>query len=371
VDEGNNWVNLRWGPLSMTNPTIIAGANGNYGGGLPLGNYAITGGSSAATGSLVNGAQAADAPAYDFFDKPRRNAAGNGPIDAGAVQFRGGGVVGPQFTLSPPVVDFGFVPVHFTLVLGQVTTTIDQDILVTNSDIVPITVSGASFSCAGVTSCSLASFRTPPPAPPASLGPDPGGTCSAGTVLAAGQSCVITVAFVPDATGVTPGIKNANLVVTAGGVTQTVFLTGHDTVAALRVSPITPALNAGAASTTAKTGTITITNTIIECIDPTAPTLGPAGCNANAGPWIPTGIAITQLTPTPVPAGTTPNFALGGTCAAGTPLAPQTSCTITITYTPTVGATNLNGSVHLSVQAGFGVTQQPTTLIINSTYPAN
>ena len=33
VDEGNNWVNLNWGPLAMTNPTVVGGLNGNYGGG--------------------------------------------------------------------------------------------------------------------------------------------------------------------------------------------------------------------------------------------------------------------------------------------------------------------------------------------------
>ena len=38
VDEGNNWINLSWGPLSLTNPTV-AGADGNYGGGALLGNY--------------------------------------------------------------------------------------------------------------------------------------------------------------------------------------------------------------------------------------------------------------------------------------------------------------------------------------------
>ncbi|PYU83180.1 MAG: hypothetical protein DMG50_09035 [Acidobacteria bacterium] len=32
VDEGNNWVNLSWGPLSMTNPTVVGGPSGNYGG---------------------------------------------------------------------------------------------------------------------------------------------------------------------------------------------------------------------------------------------------------------------------------------------------------------------------------------------------
>ena len=35
VDEGNNWINLRWGPLSMLNPVTIT----------PLANYALTTGS--------------------------------------------------------------------------------------------------------------------------------------------------------------------------------------------------------------------------------------------------------------------------------------------------------------------------------------
>jgi hypothetical protein len=39
VDEGNNWINMRWGPLSLTNPSVLA--NGNYGGGAPLGFYAL------------------------------------------------------------------------------------------------------------------------------------------------------------------------------------------------------------------------------------------------------------------------------------------------------------------------------------------
>src|SRR5439155_26852582 len=69
VDEGNNWVNLSWGPLSMSNPTAVGGTNANYGGGLPLGNYSITTGSAAA--GRVTGANFTDAPEYDFFDNPR------------------------------------------------------------------------------------------------------------------------------------------------------------------------------------------------------------------------------------------------------------------------------------------------------------
>src|SRR6202030_4721544 len=62
VDEGNNWVNMAWGPLSMSNPTAIAGPNANYGGGLPLGNYSITAGAAAA--GPGTGGNIGDAPAY-------------------------------------------------------------------------------------------------------------------------------------------------------------------------------------------------------------------------------------------------------------------------------------------------------------------
>jgi len=72
-------------------------------------------------------------------------------------------------------------------------------------------------------------------------------------------------------------------------------------------------------------------------------------------------------------------FALGGTCAVGTPinaggtLVPPvagSSCTITITYTPPVGATGgaLNGSAHLTV-TGYGTAS--TAPIINANYNAN
>src|SRR5205807_2923366 len=84
VDEGNNWVNLNWGPLSMTNPTVVAGPNGNFGGGLPLGNYGITTGSSAA--GRATGANFTDAPAYDFFNTPRKPGSST---DAGAIKLTG------------------------------------------------------------------------------------------------------------------------------------------------------------------------------------------------------------------------------------------------------------------------------------------
>ena len=98
---------------------------------------------------------------------------------------------------------------------------------------------------------------------------------------------MINVVFIPNAT---QGVKNANLNVTAvSGATQTVSLTARDTGATISVSPIT---RPGA------------------------------------------------LTPTPastVPVSGTGTFALGGTCAVGTPVNPQTNCTITVTFRPPAG----------------------------------
>jgi len=332
VDEGNNWVNLNWGPLSMTNPTVVAGPNGNFGGGLPLGNYGITTGSSAA--GRATGANFTDAPAYDFFNTPRKPGSST---DAGAVRLTGAGG-GTEFTLSPSLVDFGLVPVHSP-------TTVDQDIQVINSGSAPLTGIGATLNCAGVTGCNLPSFTIR------------SNTC-AGATLGAGESCVINVVFNPTSTS--QAQRNANLAVNVGGITQTVALSGHDTIATVSVSAITPALTTNPANATAKTGTITVTNTMNP------------NTNPDAGPYVPTAIRLTPLT-------STGTFALGGTCAVGTPinaggtLVPPvagSSCTITITYTPPVGATgaSLNGRVNLLV-TGYGTAS--TNPIINTNYNAN
>jgi hypothetical protein len=79
VDEGNNWVNMTYGPLSLVNPT----------GTTTLGNYSIAAGSSA-----INRGSASGAPNHDFFGNARPQ---GGAFDIGAVEFNGttGGGGGP------------------------------------------------------------------------------------------------------------------------------------------------------------------------------------------------------------------------------------------------------------------------------------
>ncbi len=86
VDEGNNWINLSWGPLSLTN-TSVTGPDGNYGAGAPLANYVPLAGSPAIDAVPVSSTQGQIAPTTDFFGNPRPNTGGT-KIDVGAIEFQ-------------------------------------------------------------------------------------------------------------------------------------------------------------------------------------------------------------------------------------------------------------------------------------------
>lgn len=74
-DEGNNWINMQYGPLSLVNPAVQTTPGTNT---PALGNYAIEAGSPA----IANGSFDNNAPTYDFFGNQR--VAWN---DIGAVQW--------------------------------------------------------------------------------------------------------------------------------------------------------------------------------------------------------------------------------------------------------------------------------------------
>jgi hypothetical protein len=75
VDEGNNWINMSWGPLSLVNPKTNA----------VLGSYALAAGSPAMAAIDANDGPAyALAPPADFFGNPRK--VNSVAVDAGATQ---------------------------------------------------------------------------------------------------------------------------------------------------------------------------------------------------------------------------------------------------------------------------------------------
>jgi hypothetical protein len=115
VDEGNNWINVSWGPLSLTSPSVL-GADGKWGGGLPLGNYALTPGSSdidriPTSETLPAGVTR---PTTDFFGNPRPDS--ETFVDVGAVESQNtGAAVAPHLTSISPNVGARGTSVSVTL----------------------------------------------------------------------------------------------------------------------------------------------------------------------------------------------------------------------------------------------------------------
>ncbi len=115
VDEGNNWINMRWGPLSLTNPTVT-GTDGNYGGGPLLGNYALASSSSAIDYIPVAAVGAGSYPTTDFFGNPRPDPTNTTAFDVGAVEFQGtASLITPVLISMTPTSGLRGTTVHVTL----------------------------------------------------------------------------------------------------------------------------------------------------------------------------------------------------------------------------------------------------------------
>jgi hypothetical protein len=191
VDEGNNWININWGPLAMENP-VNGSLLGNYGpaAGSPVISY-IT--------PLNSPTTYAAAPARDFYGRLRKT---DGAVDVGAVEF----VSSASFTIAPD-------SLSFTSSVGV--TSAAQTVTVTNTGntILSFTTGGTGANFAAV--------------------PVPANSC---TGVPAGSSCIISVTFTPVAGATTT--RTATLTITgAGAGSQTVLLTGTVLVPTYTVTP--------------------------------------------------------------------------------------------------------------------------------------
>jgi hypothetical protein len=192
VDEGSNWINMFYGPLSLTNPVIQTGTTGY---GVLLGNYAPAAGSAAI--GVIPVAQAH--MTTDFFGNQRPDASDATHFDIGAVEF---GSTPPP----PPLASVGFsapAPPLTTATANR--NTKNGVITVTNSGTGPLTLSAAPTIAKSVGSTGTFSIQ-------------PGGTCLSGTVVASGGGqCTIDVRYVPPAAPTTLTTATANVTVTDSG----------------------------------------------------------------------------------------------------------------------------------------------------------
>jgi hypothetical protein len=236
VDEGNNWINLSWGPLSLVNPSTN----------VTLGNYALSAGSAAISYIFPTGANSspttyAAAPADDFFGTLRKT---NGAVDVGAVEFGAGPPV-LSATVTPNPLAFGNWAAGTTNV-----TSAPQTLTVTNTG--NAVLAGGTFTFGG---------GTPQPFSRITTGTFPAGAPNCGAALAVGASCTIKVVFAP-ATAVAFS-RTLTFAYTGATVTPTpVTLTGTGVTARATVSitpnPLTITLPTGSIT---GTGVVTLTNT--------------------------------------------------------------------------------------------------------------
>jgi hypothetical protein len=320
VDEGNNWINVSWGPLALTNPSVL-GTDGNYGAGAPLGNYVLATGSPAIdyvpTSGLPNGVTL---PTTDFFGNPRPDAGSPNRADVGAVETLTGAAA--VASVTPTTLAFGNVTTG--------TTSASQTLTLHNTG-------GALLT--GIT---VGPFSSPRYSRPAGAA---GGTC--GATLAAGTTCTITVVFSPTATG----LVNATLPITAS-VTVTgspVSLSGTG-VAAVISATLTPAAHTFAATTrgvvVGPTQAFTLTNTGNVTLTGIAQgALG--GTNS-------TEFTIVRLLSTCGPA-------TGGQLAGDVTLAPGATCNVEVMFKP-LGAPQTTGVKNATVSVTDSAGTQTSTL---------
>jgi hypothetical protein len=309
VDEGNNWINISWGPLAETDPT----------GAITLGNYAPAAATSPVVNKVLPSATPnyADAPATDFFGNARKP----GPVDAGAVEFQAGGASSAVASITGGPLAFGNVATG--------TTSPAQTLTLHNT---------GSAALTGITVAVTAPFSRA------------GGTCSA--ALPPVSTCTITVVFSPTALGAANG--TAPVTASIGVVNSPVTLTGTGAA---------PVMSATLTPTSRNYGTVirncpgTTVAQIVAC------TLDPAQVFTltNTGNVTLTGIGkgvlggtnATEYTFRPLlstcgPAGggqlvATPTLAPGGTCVVMVQFQPKTAQT-TGAKTATISVTDAAGT---------------------------
>jgi hypothetical protein len=298
VDEGNNWINVSWGPLTLTNPSLTGGVNGNYGGGPALADYDLT--------AAINNIPANQPhPFTDFYGnlrpEPGESTGGSGRFDPGAIEF-GSSMGVASFSVSPSTLSFG--------PQALATSSAAQIVTVTNTGSLGLT--GGTFTITGSTTFT-------------------GTGCP--TTLAVGASCNYSVVFRPTATtsyNASVAFAYTSTIGAATGTGGPVSLSGNGVAA----GPLafTLATN-GTLTTTA--GVRTLTFNVTRGVPITSVvTVRNNGTTATA----PTAVTITGITVAGQGNGSG-LFILnqtGTTC--GATLAPGATCMLSITYNTPVAA---------------------------------
>jgi hypothetical protein len=310
VDEGNNWVNIAWGPLTLSNPSIVRAAGTNA---APLGNYGPAANSPVINFVPSSAVTYAAAPTFDFYGNARKT---NNAVDAGAVEF-GGAAPSAALAVAPTSVTFGNQPTG--------STSAAQTLTLTNS------------GGAGATTIAVA-FTGPFSRPTGAAG----GTC--GATLAAAASCSINIVFSPTAVGAQNGTATITANATVSGSPVQLSGTGIARVATVTFLPATwtPSATRGCTATSTPacpSQTFTLTNT--GNVNVTTIAQGVLG-GANASEF-----TINRTASSCGPTG-------GGQVLGNQMLAPGAFCVVVVRFTPLIAQTTGAKTATVSVTDSVG-----------------
>jgi hypothetical protein len=299
VDEGNNWINISWGPLALAGPT------GLHTGMTPdtfLGNYTPASATSPTVNFIHNtgsnngaGGPYRLAPDTDFFGNARKT---NNAVDAGAVEFQ--------------------VPAFAVLSVSPTSLTFANTVVGTTSSAQTLTLTNNG----GAQATTIAVVVTAPFS-------RSGGSC--GATLNAGANCSINIVFTPTAPGAANGTVTISASVQVSGSPVTLTGTGVAAVRTASVAPSPLAFGNWASGASSNPAFVTVTNT--------------GNIQLTGGSF-----TITLGSP---------RFTRsGGTC--GTTLAVGANCTVGVVFSPNA-ATAFNGSLTVAY-TGATVTPTPVSL---------
>ncbi len=319
VDEGNNWVNLRWGPLSINVPTAS-------------GTPAFTFNPSPAAGAtLIDFVPTTVAhPALDFYGRPRPDAAVANKFDIGAIEYTGPAVPAPTLTSITPNYGRRSSTVAVTLTGTHLTGT------------TAVTVSGTGVTASGITVVNDTTVT-------ANFAITSTATISARTVTvttSGGTSGPVTFTVAaPTLTSITPnsGLRGTSVPVTltgtglTGSTSMTVSGTGITVTNLVIVNDsqatatlvITAAAGTGARNVAIVTPGGTTNNVTFTVVAPTlasiAPTTGARGTSVNVTL---TGTGLTGAS----------NVTVSGTGVTVSSVTAVNDTTVTATFTITLAA---------------------------------
>ncbi len=223
VDEGHNWINLSYGPLTITMPGETSSSPAEQM--LTVGSVGVAQGAYSPvfpSAAIGGGAAVAGSPDHDFYGAARNPAVG-GLVDIGAVSF-----AGPEPAFSPTSLSFGNVFV------GQQSTA--RTVTLSNNG-------SANFTFASI-----------------SVSSPFGSTTTCVSPLAPGASCTVSVTFGPTAAGAASGTVS----VAGGNVTPTPVAhsgTGVAPTYTASITPGSPAFGGVLVGQTSATQNLTVANT--------------------------------------------------------------------------------------------------------------